>query len=313
VSDSQPSDAANNPTRVTSPVTESSRSENFKGIVSMLAAVAVFSVMDAVMKHLGQSYTPIQVTSLRGWASLPYILLAVAWTRGWRDLKPVRWQLHIARGLLSVAMLCLFIYSVRTLSLASAYAIFLCGPLLVTALSVPLLKENVDAPRWIAIGIGLLGVIVMIRPSGSEMVSLGALAAFAAALCYALAAVMIRVVARTESTLSMSLSFLVVIAVTATAIALPQWIAVSRDHWILIAVLGLSGALGQYFIVEAFRHAPASVVAPFDYTALIWGALLDWILWQALPNSRMLTGAAVVVATGLYLLHRERVAAVGRL
>lgn len=272
----------------------------------MLAAVAVFAVMDAVMKHLSQSYAPIQVTSLRGWASLPFILAAVAWTKSWRALKPVRWQLHIARGLLSVAMLCLFIYSVRTLSLASAYAIFLCGPLLVTALSVPILKEKVDTPRWVAIGIGLIGVIVMIRPSGAEMISLGALAAFAAALCYALAAVMIRVVARTESTLSMSLSFLVVIAFAATLVAWPSWVPVDDEHWILIAVLGLSGALGQYFIVEAFRHAPASVVAPFDYTALIWGALLDWVLWQALPNSRMMTGAAVVVATGLYLIHRER-------
>lgn len=284
-------------------------SENLKGILSMLAAVAVFAVMDAVMKHLSQSYAPIQVTSLRGWASLPFILLAVAWTKSWRALKPVRWQLHIARGLLSVTMLCLFIYSVRTLSLASAYAIFLCGPLLVTALSVPILKEQVDTPRWIAIGIGLIGVIVMIRPSGSEMISLGALAAFAAALCYALAAVMIRVVARTESTLSMSLSFLIVIAFAATLGAWPSWTSVNDDHWILIALLGLSGALGQYFIVEAFRHAPASVVAPFDYTALIWGALLDWMLWQALPNSRMMTGAAVVVATGLYLIHRERIAA----
>jgi drug/metabolite transporter (DMT)-like permease len=272
----------------------------------MLIAVAVFSVMDATMKQLGQSYSPVQVTSLRAWASLPFVLLAVAWTRSWRQLKPVRWHLHIARGVLSVAMLCLFIYSIRTLSLSSAYAIFLCGPLLVTALSVPMLKEHVDLKRWIAIVIGLIGVVVMVRPVGADVVTLGALAAFTAAVCYALSAIMIRIVARTESTLSMSFSFLLVIAVVASAIAWPDWSPLQRDHWTLVAVLGLSGALGQYFIVEAFRRAPASVVAPFDYTALVWGTLLDWLVWQTLPNSRMMAGASVVVATGLYLIYRER-------
>jgi drug/metabolite transporter (DMT)-like permease len=282
-------------------------SANLKGIASMLIAVFAFAAMDAAMKQLGQSYSPIQVTSLRGWASLPFLIAAVAWSQSWRALKPVRWHLHLARGLLSVAMLCLFIYSIRSLSLSSAYAIFLCGPLLVTALSVPILKESVDARRWVAIAIGLAGVLVMIRPTTADVVTLGALAAFAAAVCYAFSAVLIRVVSRTESTLSMSFSFVLIIAVVATILAWPQWIAIQPAHWLLIAILGLAGAIGQYFIIEAFRRAPAAVVAPFDYTALIWGALLDWTIWQTLPNARMVVGGSVVVATGLYLIYRERV------
>jgi drug/metabolite transporter (DMT)-like permease len=284
-------------------------SNNLKGIVSILVAVIAFSVMDAAMKRLGEHFSPLQVSSLRGLASLPFILLLVAVQNRWRELKPVRWSIHFLRAGLAIAMLALFIYAIRTLSLSSAYAIFLCAPLLVTALSVPLLKEHVDMQRWIAIAIGLGGVFVMIRPTASDVVTLGALAAFTAALCYAFAAILIRVASRTETTLGMSVSFLTLIAVIAGLIAWPSWVAIQSDHYAWIAVLGFSGAIGQYFIIEAFRHAPASVVAPFDYTALIWGAMLDWIFWQTLPDSRMLMGGTVVVATGLYLIYRERVVA----
>jgi len=283
---------------------------NLKGIAAILIAVIAFSLMDAAMKQLGAHYSPLQVASIRGFASLPFVLLLVAMQNRWRELMPVRWSIHFLRAGLSIAMLALFVYAIRTLSLSSAYSIFLCAPLLVTAVSVPLLKEHVDAQRWIAIGIGLAGVLVMIRPTASDVVTLGALAAFTAALCYAFAAILIRVASRTESTLGMSVSFLTLIGIVAGLIAWPNWVAIQSQHFVWIAVLGLAGAVGQYFIIEAFRQAPASVVAPFDYTALIWGAMLDWIFWQTLPDSRMVMGGTVVVATGLYLIYRERTVSV---
>ncbi|MBC7984806.1 MAG: DMT family transporter [Candidatus Obscuribacterales bacterium] len=285
------------------------QSQNFKGIIAILIAVIAFSVMDAAMKFLGQSYSPLQVTTLRGWASLPFIVLLVALTNRWHELKPTRWGMHILRGVLAIAMLVLFIYSVRTLSLSSSYAIFLCAPLLVTALSVLILREHVDWQRWIAIAVGLVGVVAMLRPAANEVISLGALAALAAAICYAFAAIMIRTLSRTETTLSISFSFLLVIAFIAGTLAWPNWTPVQMAHWPWIATLGFAGAIGQYFIIEAFRHAPASVVAPFDYTALVWGALLDWLLWNTLPESRTLIGGTIVAAGGLYLIYRERVTA----
>jgi drug/metabolite transporter (DMT)-like permease len=262
--------------------------------------------MDASMKRLGQHYSPLQVTSIRGFASLPFLLALVALQNKWRELIPTRWVLHVLRALLSIAMLVLFIYSIGSLSLSSAYAIFLSAPLLVTALSVPLLHEHVDWQRWLAIAIGLVGVVLMIRPTAGDVMTLGAVAAFAAAVCYAFAAILIRVAARTESTLGLSVSFVTLIAIIAGIIAIPTWQRIQSQDFAWIAVLGVTGCIGQYFIIEAFRHAPASVVAPFDYTALIWGSILDWILWHTLPNSRMLTGGCVVAATGLYLIYRER-------
>lgn len=279
---------------------------HLKGITAILIAVIAFSVMDAALKQLGQTYSPFQVSALRGWSSLPFVLLLVLFGNRWGELKPVRWPLHLVRGLLAIAMLALFIYSVRSLSLSSAYAIFLCAPLLVTALSVVLLHERVDWQRWIAIAVGLVGVLAMLRPTSVDVISLGALAAFAAAICYAYAAIMIRLLSRTESTLSITFSFLVIVAIVATALAYPDWVTPKREHFTWIAILGFAGAIGQYFIIEAFRQAPVAVVAPFDYTALLWGALLDWIIWQTLPEARMVAGGAIVIASGLYLIYRER-------
>lgn len=274
----------------------------------MLIAVAAFAVMDATLKFLGESYSPLQVSSLRGFASLPFLLMPVIWSGRWRELRPKRWPLHLVRGLLAIAMLGSFVYSIRSLSLSSAYAIFLCAPLLVTALSMPVFKETIEAKRWLAIGAGLLGVFIIIRPAASDVFTLGALAAFAAAIMYACGALLIRVASRTENTLSLTLSFVLVIALGAGALAAPQWLPVQSRHWPWIAVIGLAGAIGQYCMIEAFRRAPVSVVAPFDYTQLVWGALLDFIVWQALPTARTLIGGSIVVASGLYLIYRERIA-----
>jgi drug/metabolite transporter (DMT)-like permease len=222
---------------------------NLQGILAMLAAVAVFSIMDASMKQLALTYPPVQVSCLRGLASLPFMLLAVAWFGRWRDLIPRRWMQHALRGCLAIGMLTAFVYSVKILPLAEAYAIFLCAPLIVTALSVWLLHERVGWHRWLAIAVGLLGVITMLRPNTSQMATFGAIAAFGAALCYALGIVMIRNLARTETTLSIGFSFMVIVAIATGALALPTWVPLQATHWPWIVTLGLSGSLGQLLII----------------------------------------------------------------
>jgi hypothetical protein len=135
-----------------------------RGIAAMLLAVALFAFMDAMMKHLVGNYPPMQVASMRGFASLPFVLLPIVLRGTYRRLVPVRWSLHLLRGVLGVIMLWAFVYSVRELSLADTYSIFLCAPLVVTALSVPLLRKRVDSRRWIAIGVGFAEVLVMLGP-----------------------------------------------------------------------------------------------------------------------------------------------------
>ncbi len=282
------------------------RTHPLRGIFAMLLAVGFFSGMDALLKLLSQSYPALQVSALRGAASIPFVLLPVLLTGRWRDLRPVRWRMHLLRGLLAIVMLTTFVYSVRLLPLADAYSIFLAAPLIVTALSVPLLGERVDARRWIAIAIGLSGTLALLHPSASSFVTLGALAAIISALCYALSAVSVRVLTRTDTTVSMVFWFMLMLAVFGGVLAAPSWVPIERDHWPLLAGVGILGALGQHFMTEAFRHAPASVVAPFEYTALLWAVALDWFFWHHAPNARMFAGGAIIIASGLYLIHRER-------
>jgi drug/metabolite transporter (DMT)-like permease len=274
----------------------------------MFAAVATFSVMDVTMKHLVESYPSVQVTFLRGIASLPFLIAAVGVFGRWKDLIPQRWSLHLVRGLLSVVTLWGFIYAVSLLSLADAYTIFMSAPLLITALSVPLLGEHVGARRWVAVGVGLCGVIVVLKPSGAGLITIGGLAALASALGYALSALTIRILSRTDSGASTVVCALSIMTVISGALAIDGWIALQWQHWSWILGLGISGALGQYFITEAFRRAPPPVIAPLEYTALAWGMFFDWLIWTTAPSSRMLVGATIIIASGLYVIHRERFA-----
>nr|WP_245156473.1 DMT family transporter [Lysobacter solisilvae] len=273
----------------------------------MLAAVLLFCLMDAGLKLLSAHYPPFQVATLRGASSLPLVLAWALWTGGLRPLLRVRWSLHIMRGVLGIAMMAGFVYALRTLPLSTAYAIFFVAPLMITALSVPFLGEHVGPRRWTAIAIGLVGVIVVLRPTGEGMMSLAGLAVVVAAFGYSVSAITVRIILRTDSTQALMVWLLVFMAAGAGALAAPDWVALrAQDAW-LIAGIGVAGALGQYTITEAFRLGEASLIAPLEYTALVWGVMLDATLWGVLPDSVTWLGAAIIVASGLYLLRRERV------
>lgn len=280
--------------------------ERLRGIVAMLCAIAMFSGMDAFLKMLVQHYPPMQVSALRGLTATPFVLLSLLWQQRWDAVWPVRLHWHVLRAGIGVLMLAMFIYGVKSLSLTNAYAIFFVSPLLITAFSVPLLKEKVEWQRWLAIVIGFLGVLIMLKPSGSGMFSLGAIAVLAAAVCYALSAILTRIIGRTDGTAAMMFWFTVLLSVGATLLALPNWRAINWTHWPWFLGVGITGAIGQYFITEAFRRAPAGVVAPFEYSAIIWGVLLDVLIWQVVPQANMLAGAGVVIGCGLYIIWREQ-------
>jgi drug/metabolite transporter (DMT)-like permease len=272
----------------------------------MLIAVGVFSIMDALLKLLAPHYPALQLGALRGAASLPFMLLPLLVTGRLRELKPVRWPLHFARGALSVVMLAGFIYSVRVLSLADAYAIFLAAPLIVTALSVPFLGERVGWKQWVAIAVGLCGVIVMLRPQASSMITWGAVAALGAATCYSLSAITVRMLTRTETTASIVFWVIAQLTLYSALLAAPAWEPIRPQDWWPLAGIGISGAIAQHLLVQAFRLAPASTIAPFEYTALLYGIGIDYFVWNVLPSGRMYVGAGIIIASGLYLVWRER-------
>jgi len=282
---------------------------SLRAALMMLGAVASFSLMDAGLKQLSAHYPAFQVAALRGAASLPFVLAWALHRGGIAPLLRVRWPLHLLRGAMGIAMMASFVYALRTLPLSTAYSIFFVAPLLVTALSVPLLGERVGPRRWTAIGIGLLGTLVLLRPSGDGLGSLAALAVLLAAAMYAVSAVTVRLLARTDSTQSMMVWLMLMMAVGAGVLALPTWQPVHSEHAWLIVGIGIAGGLGQYAVTEAFRLGEASLIAPLEYTALVYGVLLDVTLWGVLPDAMTWLGAAIIVGSGLYLLRRDRAAA----
>jgi drug/metabolite transporter (DMT)-like permease len=277
-----------------------------RGIVLRVIAVAVFAVMDALMKHLAAIYTPMQIAFLRAASSLPFVFLSYAVTRRLAELRPRRIPMHLIRAVLSIGMLWSFVWALSRMSMANTYAITLSAPLLVVPFAALFLGEKTDGHVWAAILVGLAGVLVILKPTASGFASLAGLAAFGAAVCWAFVVVMVRTMASTETTASMVFWFLFLSAVGAGAIASRGWVAIDARDWTWIALLGLAGWAGQHLITEAFRLAPASTVAPFEYMSIMWGACIDWVVWQTVPGARMFAGAGVVVAAGLYLMHRER-------
>jgi drug/metabolite transporter (DMT)-like permease len=271
----------------------------------MLFAVAAFAGMDSTLKLFAAHYPPMEIAFLRGLASLPFMILPAFWRGGYRDLRPNRVGMNLLRGVLMVIMLWCFIYAVRTLSLAHAYSIFLAEPLIVTALAVPLLGDRVDWRNWIAIGVGLLGVIIILKPSTAGLVSLGSVAALVATTAYAISVITLRVITRTDTTTSVILWTVGSMTLMTGLAAVPQWKPLAHEHWIWLGALGVFGALGQHLLTDAFRSAPPSVVAPFEYTALLWGIVIDWVLWSVLPSPRVYLGGGIVIASGLYLIYLE--------
>jgi drug/metabolite transporter (DMT)-like permease len=278
-----------------------------RAIPTMLAAVLMFAVMDSMLKVLSAHYPSFQVAALRGLASLPIVLAWAIGTIGVRALFHVRWPLHVLRGVLGVLMMATFVFALRTLPLSTTYSIFFVAPLMITALSVPFLGEKVGPRRWIAIFVGLIGVIVVLRPTGAGVLSLAGVAVLFSALAYAISAITVRLLARTDSVQAMMVWLLAMMALGAGVLAAPDWVPVDRAHWWLIAALGVAGALGQYAITLAFKWGEASLIAPLEYTALVWGVCLDLAIWGVLPDNVTWIGAAIIVASGLYLLRREKV------
>jgi drug/metabolite transporter (DMT)-like permease len=282
------------------------RADNLRGIIMMVIAVGSFALMDAALKQLSPHYPPLQVAALRAYASLPVVLVWAGVLGVRARLFQVRWSLHLLRGVIGILMMACFAFALRTLPLSEAYSIFFFAPLLITALAAPILGERVGANRWWAILIGLLGVLVVLRPSGMRMLSLGGVAVLVSTLCYAISAISARVLGRTDSSVSMVFWLMLFMAVGATALTGSDWRPVQGNHgWLLLAI-AVTGSTGQYTITEAFRRGQASLIAPFEYTALAWGLMLDWLIWQVLPSPVVLLGAGIVVGSGLFLLWSER-------
>lgn len=278
----------------------------WQGILMMLGATFTFALMDACMKQLTAHYPPLQVAFLRGLAALPFV---IAWLiykeRRFDILLRVRWPLYILRGVLAIILLTSFIYALQRMALSEAYTLFFIAPLLITAFSAPLLGEKVSTGQWLAIVIGFSGVLVALQPD-ADMDVFGAIAAMIGATCYALNAITTRILGRTDPTAVLTFWFTAMLTVGAGMLCVSSWVTLQMEDTGWIIGVGVTGAIAQLLITSAFRRAPAALLAPLEYSALLWGVMLDVVLWQVLPSGIVFVGAGIIIASGLFLLKDER-------
>ena len=275
------------------------------GIACALAGLFGMSVMDACAKLLGEGYAISQIILFRnGVGALAVLLFVLAKDGGVQRLRAHRIGLLTLRTIFGLGAGFLFFTGLRYLPLADAFAIAFTAPLFITALSVPLLGEQVGVRRWGAVIVGFIGVLIVIQP-GTSSFRIEALLPLGAALCYALTMLVSRRLTWELST-SAILFWPSLGAALAALILMPsEWQTPSPTDLGVFLFMGLIGTLGMSLIVQGYRFAPASVIAPFDYSAMIWAVLLGWIIWSDLPGPEVWLGASVLIGSGLYILHRE--------
>ena len=270
----------------------------------MVLAIALFSLMDATIKHLRGDLPAMEILFFRLlFGGLPAIWL-IRREGGWRALRTERPLWHIGRTVLTLGALFCFFHAYRTMPLADAYAVMYAAPLLVTALGVPILGERVGPRRWAAVAIGFLGVMVVLRPGGAVL-GTGGLVALLGTVLIAVNLVWLRLLSRTDSNATIVAWFTVVGTALSGALAAVDWHWPIGDQWLWLVAVGLLGGIGQIVITEALRCAPVAVVSPFHYTSLLWGVALGLALFGDVPDATVLLGAAIVAACGVYVVHRE--------
>jgi drug/metabolite transporter (DMT)-like permease len=274
------------------------------GIVLMILGMAVFSAMDAVSKVLTADFSGVQVT----WARYIFHLFPLVLLAGPARLKRmVRTRYPWVQGLraasLAISALCIIV-AFSMMPLADAVAVSFIAPLMIVASSGRFLGEKVGPHRWTAVLVGFAGMLVLVWPSG-EVFDIGALFAVAAAVFWAAGMIMTRHV-RDDDPWS-TLFFTALVGTVLMSLAVPFfWRPPSMSAWGLMLVMGLLGGIAHILVIHAFRHASASLLAPYNYTGLVWATFYGWLLFAEFPDQKVAVGAAVIVAAGLYAWHRER-------
>jgi drug/metabolite transporter (DMT)-like permease len=270
----------------------------------MVLSVFLFSCMDALIKWVAADYPIGQIVFFRNLFAFIPVLLYLPRAGGLAVLRSRRPGGHIVRGVFGVAAMGCVFTAFALMPLAEAVALMLSGPIFLTALSVPLLGERVGIRRWSAVGVGFVGVLVMTRP-GAGVFQPAALLAIGGAALYALAMISVRRLGSSEPAPTIVFYF-TLFATCISLLSLPvQWVTPGAADFALLAAVGLIGGIAQLAMTQAFRLAPVALIAPFEYGSLVFAVLFGYAIWDELPDTYVLVGAAVVVSSGLYILHRE--------
>ena len=263
-----------------------------------------FSSLDASAKYFGNEL-PLWVL-LWGRYVFNFLFVALFFFRGAPTdiIHTSKIKLQILRSILLVSSTLTFWLALMFLPLADCVVILFIAPLLVTVLAVPILGESVGRHRWTAVILGFVGVLVVMRP-GFTIFAWVSILPFITALLYAGVQISTRILGRTEGALTTLLYSSAGGAIICTIGVLFFWVTPSPEQWLVLVWLGFLGALGHYLMIKAYKLAPASLLAPFDYTTLIWATILGFVVFGDLPDAGTVLGALIIMSSGLYLIMHE--------
>ena len=286
---------------------EQAHRDRLTGIALMCGAVVLFACNDAAAKYLNSHMHTVQVVWARYMAAFALAIILLNPTGNPQVMRTRRPWLQLGRSALLLGSTVLNFFALRYLQLDEAVSIIFCTPFIVAALGGPMLGEWIGWRRWTAIFVGFAGILLVTRP-GTGGIHPAALLVVVAAICYALYSVLTRVLVRSDSDATTNF-YSNLVGAAAITVAVPfYW--TSQSDAIVIALMcsmGLFSGFGHFLLIRAHRLAPAGVLAPFIYTEIVWMIALGLLVFGDIPNRWTLAGSAVVIASGLYLLYRERV------
>lgn len=261
--------------------------------------------LDLCAKGLLATYSLPQFVLIRSVIGLTIFFALARQFGGLRMLVSRRWRWHVLRTLLATGAMFGFFYGLSRMPLVNALTLGFTAPLMVTALSVPLLGEHVGWRRWLAVTIGFAGVLIILRPGKSD-VTLADAAVLFAAFCYALLAITARKLSATENSFSLSVYVTAgPMLVSASLVGTGAWITPDPGGWLLFVLAGACSVVAWIGIIGGYRRAPPAMLAPFEYTALIGGAFAGYLIWDEVPDRWVVIGAAVIIGSGLFVVYRE--------
>jgi drug/metabolite transporter (DMT)-like permease len=278
----------------------------FRGIALILASTVFLGISDVTAKYLSATLPSIEIAWLRFLVFALIMVPAMLPGSPLYALRSGRPGLQLMRGAALVGSSIFFISGLRFLPIAEASATSFVSPLFVTALSIVFLGESVGLRRWLATGVGLIGVLIVLRP-GSGAFHPAALFSIVSAVAWACTLIMTRMMSgRERAVTTMTYSSITGVCILSALVPL-VWVAPSWHDVFFGIVIGIASTVGQWIVILAFRYADASVLAPFSYTQLLWVSILGFIVFGEVPDVWTMTGAAFIVASGLYTAHRERI------
>ena len=274
------------------------------GIALMVLSVAVFTCMDAIIKHVAQAgYTTPQILFFRNLFAFIPLSILIHRQGGLSSLATKKPMAHLIRSLIGLTAMGSFFYGYRTLPLSEAISISFAAPLFMTALSVPMLDEQVGIRRWLAVIVGFVGVLIMVRPSAH--MEPATLVMLFGTVFFSLAMIVVRRLSATETSSSIIFYFTLMGVVLSGALMPWFWITPNFTDLMLLISIGIIGGIAQILVTSSIKAAPIAILAPFEYTALLWAVGFDIVIWQIFPSFYTYLGAGILVSTGLYILHRE--------